>query len=54
MMIASAPMAAKVRPVSFRDSPFFTEEVEADRLMTSADIHLPAVSKDERVRVEFS
>src|SRR5699024_7746297 len=54
MIIESAPKADKVIAVSRNDSPFFTEEDEADRLITSADIHLPAVSKEARVRVEFS
>ena len=54
MMIASAPTAFRVSAVSRSDSPFFTDELEADMLMTSALIHLPAVSKEERVRVEFS
>ena len=40
--------------MSLRDSPFFTDEEDAEMLMTSALIHLPAVSKLDRVRVEFS
>ena len=32
----------------------FTDEEDAEMLMTSALIHLPAVSKLDRVRVEFS
>ena len=54
MMIASAPSAFSVRPVSRRDSPFFTEEVEAAMFIMLADSALPAASKEERVRVEFS
>ena len=54
MTMASAPIDARVKAVSLSDSPFFTDEEEADRLITSALIHLPAVSKEERVRVEFS
>ena len=54
MMIASAPTERSVLAVSFRDSPFFTLELDAETLMTSALIHLPAVSNEDRVRVEFS
>ena len=43
-----------MRAVSRSDSPFDTEDVDADTLMTSADSHFPAVSKETRVRVEFS
>ena len=54
MMRASAPMALRVSPVSWRDSPLRTEEEDAEMLITSALIHFPAVSNEERVRVEFS
>ena len=47
-------MASSVSAVSFRLSPFFTDDDDAEMLITSALIHLPAVSKDARVRVEFS
>ena len=47
-------MAVRVNAVSRSDSPFWTEDALAETLMTSALIHLPAVSKDTRVRVEFS
>ena len=53
-MRASAPAARRVIAVSRRDSPLDTEELDALTLMTSALIHLPATSKDTRVRVEFS
>ncbi len=54
MTIASTPIAATVRTVSRRDSPFDTDDPLAEMLMTSAESHLPAISKDERVRVESS
>ena len=54
MMRASAPAARRVSAVSRRDSPLAAEEPEELTLMTSALIHLPATSKDTRVRVEFS
>ena len=47
-------MARRVKAVSIKVSPFFTEELSTDMLMTSAPIRLPASSKDVRVRVEFS
>ena len=47
-------MAVRVSAVSRTDSPYGTEEARAETLMTSALIHLPAVSNDTRVRVEFS
>jgi hypothetical protein len=40
--------------VSRNDSPFDTDDPEELTLITSALIHLPATSKDTRVRVEFS
>ena len=54
MIRASAPAARSVRAVSRSDSPFATEEPDELTLITSALIHLPATSKDTRVRVEFS
>ena len=50
----SVPAAASVEAVSRRDSPLLTEDALAETLMVSALIHLPATSKDTRVRVEFS
>ena len=50
----SAPAAERVSAVSRRDSPLPTEELLADTLITSALIHLPAVSNETLVRVEFS
>lgn len=54
MISASAPAARSVRAVSRSDSPLPTEDPAALTLITSALIHLPATSKDTRVRVEFS
>jgi hypothetical protein len=54
MTSASTPMAATVSTVSRSDSPFDTDEPLALMLMTSADSHLPASSKEDRVRVESS
>ena len=53
-MSASAPAACSVSAVSRSDSPFWTEELEAETLIMSALIHLPATSNETRVRVEFS
>jgi hypothetical protein len=50
----SAPAARSVSAVSRSDSPLAAEEPEELTLITSALIHLPATSKDTRVRVEFS
>ena len=50
----SAPIAERVSAVSRRDSPFDTEDPEALTLTVSALIHLPAISNETRVRVEFS
>ena len=50
----SAPIAASVAAVSRRDSPLPTDDPLADTLIVSALIHLPATSKETRVRVEFS
>ena len=54
MISASAPAARSVKAVSRSDSPLATDDPDALTLMTSALIHLPATSKDTRVRVEFS
>ena len=54
MINASAPAARRVLAVSRNDSPLFAEELDALTLITSALIHLPATSKDTRVRVELS
>ena len=50
----SGLMAAMLRAVSTNDSPLAALDPEAEKLMTSADSHLPAISNDVRVRVEFS
>jgi hypothetical protein len=52
--MASAPMAWRVSAVSFRLSPFDTDDPPVEKLMTSADSRLAASSKEIRVRVEFS
>ena len=54
MTTASAPMAWSVSAVSLRDSPLETLEPLAEKLMTSAERRLAAVSKEMRVRVESS
>ena len=54
MTIASAPMACRVRAVSFRLSPLATDDPDVEKLMTSADNRLAASSKEMRVLVEFS
>ena len=51
--MASAPMASRVRAVSLRLSPFFTDDEDAEMLITSALTHCRGL-KDARVRVEFS
>ena len=51
---ASTAIASTVMAVSRRLSPLLVEEPLADRLMVSADIHLPAISNELRVRVESS
>ena len=43
-----------VRTVSRSDSPLLVEEPLPVMLIVSADIHLPAISKELRVRVESS
>ncbi|MNC97394.1 hypothetical protein D3C83_150410 [compost metagenome] len=53
-MTQSAPAAARVNAVSRSDSPFPTDEELAETFTTSALIHLPAISNDTLVRVEFS
>jgi hypothetical protein len=50
----SAPAACRVSAVSRSDSPLLTLEPLLLTLITSADIHLPAISKETRVRVLFS
>ncbi len=52
--IASTPIASIVSTVSRRDSPFESEDVEAVKVMVSADRRFAAVSKESRVRVELS
>ena len=47
----SAPMAARVWAVSFRDSPLETLDPLAAKLMTSALSRLAAASNEMRVRV---
>ena len=42
------------RAVSSSVSPFPALDVEAEKLITSAESHFPAISKDVRVRVEGS
>jgi hypothetical protein len=52
--MASAPIASSVSAVSFRLSPFDTDEPPVEKLMTSAERRLAASSNEMRVRVEFS
>ena len=40
--------------VSMKLSPLAALEPPAEKLITSADSHLPAISNEVRVRVEFS
>jgi hypothetical protein len=47
----SGCMDCRVRPVSFRLSPFTTLLAEVEMLITSALSHLPAISNEVRVRV---
>ncbi len=47
-------MAATVIAVSRSDSPLLVEDPLPEMLMTSAESHLPAISKEDRVRVESS
>ena len=51
---ASAPIACKVCAVSFKLSPLLTDDPLAEKLITSADNRLAAVSKEIRVLVESS
>ena len=51
---ASMPIASIVSTVSRSDSPLFTDEVDTEKFMVSADSRLAAVSKDSRVRVDSS
>ncbi len=50
----SGRMALSVAAVSISVSPFFTEEEATDMFMTSAPSRLPAISKEDWVRVEGS
>jgi hypothetical protein len=53
-MIASAPKAPSVRPVSFRDSPFSMLELRFETSVVSAPSAFDASSKLVRVRVDDS
>ena len=48
------PIASMVCTVSRRLSPFFTDDCETLKVMTSQERRLAAVSKLSRVRVESS
>ncbi len=50
----SGRMAFSVAAVSIRVSPFFTEDEATDMFITSAPSRLPAISKEDCVRVEGS
>ena len=50
----SGLMASTFLAVSRRLSPLAALEPLAEKLMTSAESHLPAISKDVRVRVDAS
>ena len=52
--MASMPIASMVCTVSRRLSPFFTDDCETLKVMTSQERRLAAVSKLRRVRVESS
>ena len=54
MTITSFCMASNVFPVSTSVSPFCTEEAATEMFTTCAPKNLPASSKEQRVRVEFS
>ena len=47
-------MASIVCTVSSRLSPLFTDEVETEKVIVSAERRFAAVSNDKRVRVESS
>ena len=53
-MMMSGRMAFSVAAVSSSVSPFFTDEEDTDMFMTSAPSRLPAISKEDWVRVEGS
>jgi hypothetical protein len=53
-MMMSGRMALRVAAVSTRVSPFFTEDETTDMFITSAPRRLPAISKEDCVRVEGS
>ena len=53
-MMMSGRMAFSVTAVSMSVSPFFTDEEATDMFITSAPSRLPAISKDDCVRVEGS
>ena len=50
----SASIASSVAAVSASDSPFFVDELDAEKLMASADRRFAAISKLVRVRVDGS
>ena len=50
----SGLMASMLRAVSSRLSPLSALEPEAEKLITSAESHLPAISNEVRVRVDDS
>ena len=52
--IASTPIASIVCTVSSRLSPFFTDDVDTENVIVSADSRFAAVSNESRVRVESS
>ena len=51
---ASGSIASSVRAVSRMLSAFFRLELDGEKLITSADSRLPAISKEARVRVDDS
>ena len=53
-MTTSGLIAAIVFAVSMKLSPFVVLEPPAEKLMTSAESHLPAISNEVRVRVDGS
>ena len=52
--MASGAIASRLRAVSMSDSPFVTDDDEADMFTASAESRLAAISNDVRVRVEDS